>query len=126
MIGAGHLNGVSPMNKTMFAHIANRRSVLRSAGLASALALALLAPAAALADDAKPTAQEIAKARGECATHKQRVRAMEAAAGGDEQKLSAERLEWEHACGRAQTLIDAATGKTPPAPSAPPADAPNP
>jgi uncharacterized low-complexity protein len=125
MIGAGHLKGVSLMNQIL-GDVANLRRQLRSAGLASALALALLAPAAVLADDAKPTAQEIAKARGECASHKQRVRAMEAAAGSDEQKLSAERLEWEHACGRAQTLIDAAAGKTPPAPAAPAADVPNP
>lgn len=91
-----------------------------------ALALALVSASiafAAMADTAKPTAAQIAKARGECALQKQRVKAMEAK-GDDDQKISAARLDWEHACGRAHALISAASGVADPVPS--PAAAPAP
>lgn len=84
-----------------------------------AAALGLLAAGVALcvfADDAKPSAAAVAKARGECAQQKQRVKAMEAA-NADDAKIAAARLDWEHACGRAQKLIEAAAAAAAPAPA---------
>lgn len=101
------------MNKIILGDVANLRRQLHGPGLASALALMLLVPAAVLASDAKPTATEIAKARGECALQKQQVRKLEAA-NADDTLQDAARKNWEHACGHAQALIDAAEGRTPP------------
>ena len=77
--------------------------------------LTLALPAAVHASDAAPTPAEIAKARGECAMHKQKVHALEAS-NADDAQLSAARLDWEHACGHAQDLMNAAAGKQPPEP----------
>ncbi|TXH06263.1 MAG: hypothetical protein E6R07_00275 [Nevskiaceae bacterium] len=77
-----------------------------------AAALGMLAAGFALcvfADDAKPSPAAVAKARGECAQQKHRVKALEAA-NADDAKVAAARLDWEHACDRAQALIDAAAG----------------
>lgn len=95
--------------------------VLRKLGSTTALLACMLSPLAmpAFADDAKPTAAEITKARAECAMHKQKVRAAENA-NADDLELPAMRLAWAQACGRAQDLITAASGIAPPKPQADP------
>lgn len=95
--------------------------VLRKLGSTTAVLACMLSPLAmpAYADDAKPTAAEITKARAECAMHKQKVRAVENA-NEDDAQLPAMRLAWAQACGRAQDLITAASGTPPPKPQADP------
>lgn len=98
------------------------RHVLFGNALAmTALMLTLVTAPAALAEGNKPAAAEINKARGECAAQKQKFRALEAKSDPDSPALSSARLAWEHACGQAQALIDAAEGR-----AAPPIVAPRP
>ena len=91
-----------------------RKILLKNTAGLAVLALLLATAAPAGADVAKPSPAEINKARGECGVQKQKFRALEARTDPDSPKLAAARLEWEHACGHAQALIDAAAGRTPP------------
>ncbi|MES2490627.1 MAG: hypothetical protein V4607_12630 [Pseudomonadota bacterium] len=95
--------------------------ILRKLGSTTVLLFCMLSPLAlpVYADDAKPTAAEITKARAECAMHKQKVRAIENA-NADDAQLPAMRLAWAQACGRAQDLITAASGTPPAKPQADP------
>lgn len=91
----------------------------RASGFASAATLMLLSVGSSAAET-KPTEAEVTKARADCAAHKQRVRTLEAKVGPDDPKVAEERSAWERACAKAQSLINAAEGKSPPQPSTPP------
>lgn len=59
------------------------------------------------------TAQDVAKARAECAGQKQRVKNLEAKfAKGD--SLAQAKMEWEAACQQAEILINELNGTKPP------------
>lgn len=77
---------------------------------------ALLATVASSTAAAKPSAEDVSRARAECRAHKTKVQAAEKKDGADPQ-LAAMKLEWEHACLKAQLLLDEREGAEPPAPA---------
>lgn len=106
--------------------LSGKFSTLRSLGTGLLMAGITLLSVTTVADagDAKPTAAEISKARGDCAAHKRKVHAMENSNENDPE-LPAARAAWASACGHAQDLISAASGTPPPEPAPAPAPDPN-
>jgi hypothetical protein len=85
-----------------------------------ASASALLLTVAYCTASAAPSQAEVNQARGECASHKQRVHKL----AENDPALNQARLDWEHACAQANKLINERAGKLSPAPAPTPADAP--
>ena len=80
----------------------------------------LLAPAF-YAADARPTAPEVSRARGECARYRRHVEKLEADPKADPAQLARDTAEWERACARAEALMqDAGVEPRSPPPQEPP------
>lgn len=72
---------------------------------------ALLVMAAFFTAYAVPTQDEVDKARAVCATHKQRVQALEKNSPNDIARITKERAAWLKSCTRASELMDQREGK---------------
>jgi hypothetical protein len=76
----------------------------------------------ASAADRKPSAKEIAAARAECNKYRRKVEKLETDPKSDPALLAKETTEYEHACARAEALMQAAGMEKPrpPQPAPPP------
>ena len=94
------------MNTSSLHDSAKSRSSPRLLSVASATLMLLwvMSPGAA---SGKPTAIQVNNARADCAARKHRVEALEARES-DDQTLTQQRVEWEHACAHAESLMEAA------------------
>lgn len=88
------------------------KNVLQKLTATSAAILLVMAVPAQAAGKA-----DVAKARSECAAHKQTVHSLESKGKSD--ALAKAKAEWEDACQRAEVLINEANGTKPPAVVAP-------
>jgi hypothetical protein len=79
-------------------------------GTAAVVVLALALPSVQAASK-----EEVSKARAECASQKQKVKAMEGKGAGDE--LTAARKAWENACQQAELLMNQMNGTKEPEPA---------